>query len=64
VPDMTFTIEPMIAIGTGNHLVWKDGWTAVTADNKRSAQFEHTVLVTDKGVEVLTLPTPALLAGQ
>lgn len=54
VPGMTFTIEPMIAVGTGQHLMWSDGWTAVTADNKRTAQFEHTVLVTDDGVEVLT----------
>jgi len=53
---MTFTIEPMIAVGTGNHLIWKDGWTAATADAKRAAQFEHTVLVTEDGVEILTVP--------
>ncbi|MDJ0769061.1 MAG: type I methionyl aminopeptidase [Ilumatobacter sp.] len=53
-PGMTFTIEPMIALGTWQHKMWDDDWTAVTADGKRTAQFEHTVLVTDDGVEVLT----------
>lgn len=56
VPGMTFTVEPMINLGNWGHVVWDDKWTAVTADLKRSAQFEHTVLVTDKGVEILTLP--------
>lgn len=54
VPGMTFTIEPMISLGTPNHKMWDDDWTAVTADGKRTAQFEHTVLVTDDGVDVLT----------
>lgn len=58
-PGMTFTIEPMINIGTWAHVSWDDQWTAVTADGKRSAQFEHTILVTDKGVEILTLPDGA-----
>jgi methionyl aminopeptidase len=53
-PGMTFTIEPMITLGTWRHVMWDDDWTAVTADGKRTAQFEHTVLVTDDGVEVLT----------
>lgn len=53
-PGMTFTIEPMITLGTWRHVIWDDGWTAVTADGRRTAQFEHTVLVTDDGVEVLT----------
>jgi methionyl aminopeptidase len=53
-PGMTFTIEPMITLGTVNYRIWDDDWTAVTADGKRTAQFEHTVLVTDDGVEVLT----------
>ncbi len=53
-PGMTFTIEPMIAIGTWQHRIWDDGWTAVTADGSRTAQFEHTLLVTDDGAEVLT----------
>jgi len=53
-PGMVFTIEPMISMGTGLHRIWDDDWTAVTADGSRTAQFEHTVLVTDDGVEVLT----------
>jgi methionyl aminopeptidase len=53
-PGMTFTIEPMITLGTWQHRMWNDGWTAVTADGKRTAQFEHTLLVTDDGVDVLT----------
>jgi methionyl aminopeptidase len=55
-PGMTFTIEPMINLGTHDWRMWDDGWTVVTADQRRSAQFEHTVLVTDTGVEILTLP--------
>ena len=54
-PGMTFTIEPMINLGTHEWSMWDDGWTVVTADLRRSAQFEHTVLVTDSGVEILTL---------
>jgi len=53
-PGMTFTIEPMITLGTTNYKVWDDDWTAVTADGQRTAQYEHTVLVTDDGVDVLT----------
>ncbi len=53
-PGMTFTIEPMINLGTWEVDVLDDDWTAVTADGALSAQFEHTVLVTDDGVEVLT----------
>ncbi|MCG5054260.1 MAG: type I methionyl aminopeptidase [Myxococcales bacterium] len=56
VPGMTFTIEPMINEGTWRDRLWADGWTVVTADGRRSAQFEHTVLVTESGVEILTLP--------
>jgi methionyl aminopeptidase len=56
-PGMTFTIEPMITIGTWREKMWDNGWTAVTVDGKRSAQFEHTILVTDDGAEVLT-PEP------
>ena len=56
-----FTIEPMITIGSWRHRVWDDDWTAVTADLSRTAQFEHTVVVTDNGAEVLTrLPAPAV----
>lgn len=53
-PGMTFTIEPMITEGDHREVIWDDGWTAVTMDRKRSAQFEHTVLVTERGVEILT----------
>ena len=56
-PGMTFTIEPMITLGTWQHkMVFDDDWTAATADGKRTAQFEHTLLVTDDGVDVLTAP--------
>jgi methionyl aminopeptidase len=55
-PGMTFTIEPMLTLGTYQHDMWPDGWTVVTKDRKRTAQFEHTLVVTDDGAEVLTLP--------
>jgi methionyl aminopeptidase len=55
-PGMTFTIEPMITMGTWRHIAWDDGWTAVTADGRRTAQFEHTVAVTTTGADVLTRP--------
>ncbi|GAA4624557.1 type I methionyl aminopeptidase [Cellulomonas oligotrophica] len=55
-PGMVFTIEPMLNLGTADWEMWDDGWTVVTADRRRSAQFEHTLLVTDTGAEVLTLP--------
>lgn len=53
-PGMCFTIEPMVSLGTYRDKTWPDEWTAVTLDGKRSAQFEHTLLVTEDGVEVLT----------
>jgi methionyl aminopeptidase len=55
-PGMTFTIEPMLTLGTHEWTMWDDGWTVVTKDLKRTAQFEHTLLVTDTGAEILTLP--------
>jgi len=55
-PGMTFTIEPMLTLGTIDYEIWPDGWTVLTADGKRTAQFEHTVLVTPDGREILTLP--------
>jgi len=55
-PGMTFTIEPMLNLGTHEWEMWADGWTVVTRDRRRSAQFEHTVLVTEDGAEILTLP--------
>ncbi|GAA4145009.1 type I methionyl aminopeptidase [Actinomadura keratinilytica] len=55
-PGMTFTIEPMLTLGTHEYDIWKDGWTVVTKDRKRTAQFEHTIVVTEDGHEILTLP--------
>ncbi|MDX6348598.1 MAG: methionyl aminopeptidase [Streptomyces sp.] len=55
-PGMTFTIEPMLTLGTYDYEIWDDGWTVVTKDRKRTAQFEHTLVVTDTGAEILTLP--------
>ncbi|MGV3622299.1 MAG: type I methionyl aminopeptidase [Archangium sp.] len=52
--NMTFTIEPMIAMGSHEEVTWDDEWTAVTRDLKRAAQFEHTILVTEEGAEILT----------
>jgi methionyl aminopeptidase len=51
---MTFTIEPMLTLGTHTWDMWNDGWTIVTKDLQRSAQFEHTILVTESGAEILT----------
>lgn len=53
---MTFTIEPMLTLGSIEYDIWEDTWTVVTHDRKRTAQFEHTILVTDSGSEILTLP--------
>ncbi|OJH36056.1 type I methionyl aminopeptidase [Cystobacter ferrugineus] len=55
LPGMTFTVEPMITLGHWHHRQWDDGWTAVTADGSRTAQFEHTLVVTDQGAEILTV---------
>jgi len=54
-PGTTFTIEPMIVLGSPELHLWDDGWTAVTNDASRCAQFEHTMVVTESGVEVLTV---------
>jgi len=54
---MTFTIEPMLTLGTYQHEMWDDGWTAVTRDRRWTAQFEHTIVVTSDGAEILTLPS-------
>jgi methionyl aminopeptidase len=56
VPGMIFTIEPMITEGSAECTEWSDNWTVATIDGGRSAQFEHTVLITEEGVEILTLP--------
>jgi methionyl aminopeptidase len=55
-PGMTFTIEPMITLGSGDWYMWEDGWTVLTADGSRCAQFEHTLAVTESGAELLTRP--------
>jgi methionyl aminopeptidase len=55
-PGMTFTIEPMITLGTIDYDIWSDGWTVTTKDKQRTAQFEHTLVVTADGAEILTLP--------
>jgi methionyl aminopeptidase len=64
VPGMTFTIEPMINLGHWKTKILDDGWTAVTVDGTLSAQFEHTCLVTEVGVEVLTLAESELALAQ
>ena len=53
-PGMTFTIEPMLTLGTIDYDILDDQWTVVTKDHKRTAQFEHTILVTNDGREILT----------
>ncbi len=63
VPGMTFTVEPMINAGRRDTRLLSDGWTVVTRDHSLSAQWEHTVLVTDTGVEVLTLSPAGLADG-
>ena len=55
-PGMTFTIEPMLTLGDYHSTLWDDGWTVVTNDRSRCAQFEHSIVVTDDGAEILTLP--------
>jgi methionyl aminopeptidase len=54
-PGMTFTIEPMLTLGSIEWDLWDDGWTAATQDASRTAQFEHTLLVTNDGAEILTV---------
>ncbi len=62
VPGMVFTIEPMLTIGTPDAPgpvvwdEWDDDWTIVTRDRRLTAQFEHTLVVTERGAEILTLP--------
>lgn len=51
---MVFTIEPMLTLGTHEWEMWRDGWTVVTKDRSLTAQFEHTILVTETGAEILT----------
>ena len=53
---MVFTIEPMLTLGTHEWDMWPDGWTVATKDKSITAQFEHTLVVTESGAEILTLP--------
>jgi methionyl aminopeptidase len=55
-PGMVFTIEPMLTLGTTDWDLWDDDWTVVTRDRSLTAQFEHTLVVTERGAEILTLP--------
>ncbi|MFF2495947.1 type I methionyl aminopeptidase [Agromyces sp. NPDC058064] len=55
-PGMVFTIEPMLTLGGIEWDVWADDWTVVTRDRSLTAQFEHTLVVTERGAEILTLP--------
>jgi len=56
VPGMVFTIEPMLTLGSIEWEMWADDWTVVTRDRSLTAQFEHTLVVTERGAEILTLP--------
>jgi len=53
--DMSFTIEPMLTLGRPEMYMWEDGWTALTRDGRRTAQFEHTMVATEDGVELMTV---------
>lgn len=53
-PGMIFTVEPMITLGSADWDMWEDGWTVTTKDKKYTAQFEHTILITENGPEILT----------
>jgi methionyl aminopeptidase len=55
-PGMTFTVEPMLTLGGSDWYSWDDDWTILTADGSWTAQWEHTVVVTEDGAEILTLP--------
>lgn len=56
MPGMVFTIEPMLVEGSGHCFEWSDQWTVATSDGGMAAQFEHTVLIREDGVEILTVP--------
>jgi len=63
-PGMIFTIEPMVNVGKRNVKLMKDGWTVVTKDRSLSAQWEHTILVTESGFEVLTKRPDESFSGE
>ena len=56
-PGMTLTVEPMINLGSLDYEIWDDDWTVQNTDGKFTAQFEHTLVITEDGNEILTLPT-------
>ena len=56
-PGMTFTIEPMLTLGSVDWFMWDDGWTVLTKDGSMATQWEHTLVVTDDGAEILTSPS-------
>ncbi|MFT8395048.1 type I methionyl aminopeptidase [Propionibacterium sp.] len=60
-PGMTFTVEPMLTLGSARTEQWDDGWTVVTRDRSRCAQFEQTLVVTETGTEILTVPSSGKL---
>lgn len=59
----TFTIEPILTLGSRHHRCWTDGWTLVTVDGSLAAQFEHTLIITEGGAEVLTVAPSAAAAA-
>jgi len=61
---MTFTVEPMLTLGDPSLYLWDDEWTALTMDGRRSAQFEHTLVVTDDGFELLTVASDGTTAAE
>ncbi len=61
---MTFTVEPMLTLGDPALYLWEDEWTALTRDGRRSAQFEHTLVVTDSGYELLTVASDGTTAAE
>ncbi|CAM4277805.1 Methionine aminopeptidase 2 [Corynebacterium hadale] len=63
-PGMTLTVEPMINLGGLEYDIWDDGWTVQNRDGKFTAQFEHTLVITDDGNEILTIPDERYAAGQ
>ncbi len=63
-PGMTLTVEPMINLGGLEYDIWDDGWTVQNRDGEYTAQFEHTIVITDDGNEILTLPDEQYAAGQ
>ncbi|WP_095066772.1 type I methionyl aminopeptidase [Corynebacterium imitans] len=63
-PGMTLTVEPMINLGGLEYDIWDDGWTVQNRDGEYTAQFEHTIVITDDGNEILTIPDEQYAAGQ